>query len=1136
MQFHPELPFDRNQGQHAVWKALKAALEGLEGRAYYRLPIYTPGGFRRHEIDVLVVLREYGVFPLEVKGCRIENIDAINGNAWTMADWFRTTEAPCAQVDEQKFALLGLLTAAGLTGVPCAERVVLPFIAAAAWSDAGYVGITSTQIVWTQEDLAPDRVRTWLDSVPGRRRLSDDEWVRIESLFGTGRTPSAPDARQSVLAPSPDEGIDLPAVRFLEFDGDPLSNEEVLDLIPALRDEHISHSYIVATGALERLRSEVFQPELQMVEPDDDQQAKPVLVFHKVLRHLVRQPNLRRFEERTLLLRAVQEVAADATRRALLERDVLAWRDALVALDEAGIDLSREIPQEVRDRLVRADLGDILRDLQIGFREQMRRHGPARNFEWVGREYLDTVFRPTELVVLEGFSRFTPLQELFLRRCVAMGAQVVVVRPGRSEQRHGFEAVRSAHAAATTGLKQVVQATATPFSTAGDLCWLQQNLFADHPASPPVDRDGSVVLEAWPHRNREVESAVCRVRSVMTEDCPAHDVVIAVGDAETYVPLILEEAELQGCHGLFRIPPRLLLLTPAGRFALGLYDAWDNGLHLEADLFETFLASGLLGARVQETADAFRRVKEQLFTQCVTLQDWRDRLADLRRLSRSLPRDSRIPAAGVAPGVVDLWNAVVEKLVDVCTRLANAESRPVGTHIRLLLDELSRLDEAGMRQAEKQVLAQIRDVLTESTESASIELTPREFGKVLLGMSQEREEFESEDPQRVSVVGAESLDGVRKRFVVALGVDDARVPRAPSESWPLAHLDFESHLQQERYLFLAIVRAAGERIVLSYAQTDGRDGRFPSMYLGEVAQSLGGIRTVAPPPPADADELPASTSRPVGRARRETYDLGELARFKLCPHRYKLERIDPTSRLYDSTFQLTFAAQGHWLGLALDWLADKGSATPSDQGLANAWFNEAFRQTRTEALQDFPALRPSDHAAVKQSLAQTRDHIVKRIVETSYPASIERAPLAPLSLVVDDRSVTISAPTRHGLRRGLYILPLPQEASSFEWLIQGKKPGDVDEHGVATETIEGVEVLTHQYDAVSWWRTALKAMFYVQYGKGEPFLTKAGAELDALRAELTGLIRSIERGAYPKHPGDHCRYCPAFATCLGKLP
>ena len=1138
VRFVPERPFDRNRGQHATWKALKVALEGLDGCAYYRLPIYTTGGFRRHEIDMVLVLRDYGVFALEVKGCRIENIGAIVGNVWMMVDWFRPEEAPCAQVDDQKFALMDLLRAQGLHGVPCVERVVLPFVTSEGWARGGFAGLNSTRIVWTEEDLTRDRMRAWLESVPGRRRLSDDEWARLVSLFAAGGTPDAMVSPASPGGPAdggagPGPGVRVPRVRFIEHDGDPFSNEELLGVVPELAVGSVGYSYVVATGALERLRSAAFQPELQMVEPDDDEEAKPVLVFHKVLRHFVRQPSLRRFEERALLLRAVREVATDPVRRALLERDVVAWRDALVELDESGTDLGRGVPPELKEMLVREDLCEVLRDLQVVFRAHMRRQGTARNFEWVGREYLDTVFRPTELVVLEGFSRFTPLQELFIRRSVALGAKVVVVRPNRAEQSHAFEAIRTAHASAFEDIGHDVQVEETGFSSEGELRWLQKNLFADNPSPPPSERNRSVILESWPHRNLEVESAVRRVRRALDGDYRRDDVVVVVRDAETYVPLLLEEAELQGCPGLFRIPPRLLLLTPVGRFALGLYDAWEDGLHLDADLFETFLASGLLGARVQQTADAFRSVKEQLFTRCVSHDDWLGRLSDLREISRVLPAESRIPAAGVPEAVTVLWQEVLGRVVDVCTRLASAESRPVGAHIRLLLDELSRLDVAGMREAERQVLGQIRDALVESTDSASIELTTTEFGSVLLGMSQEREEFASEDDRRVSVVGAESLDGVRKAVVLALGVDDSRVPRPPSESWPMEGGDFEQHLGQERYLFLATVRAAKDKIVFSYAQTDSREVRFPSMYLGEVSALLGRVQESSYQAPAHVVSLAADSHPGIGRARRQAYDFGELARFRLCPYRYKLERIDVTSSRYDNAFQLAFAAQGSWIEAAFGYLANAGRPTDSRREDVEEWFNHAFRTTGEEALAMYPALRDTDRVAIRQSLLHTRDFLVGWIVKKNYPAGVRHLVVGDVELVVDERPVSIAVPIRHALVIGSFVHPLFPAISTHEWLIDGPKP----ESGVVdVEVRDGVEVMVSQYDVVTWWRESLKAVFYAEHGVGAPFRADAKAKLVSLRQELVGLVRTVEAGNYPKNPGDHCRYCPAFTTCLGRLP
>ncbi len=68
MEFIPELPFDNNSAQNAVWLAIKQSLQNEEGLAYYRYPLYRMDGVMRHEPDIMLVLRKYGIFVIECKG------------------------------------------------------------------------------------------------------------------------------------------------------------------------------------------------------------------------------------------------------------------------------------------------------------------------------------------------------------------------------------------------------------------------------------------------------------------------------------------------------------------------------------------------------------------------------------------------------------------------------------------------------------------------------------------------------------------------------------------------------------------------------------------------------------------------------------------------------------------------------------------------------------------------------------------------------------------------------------------------------------------------------------------------------------------------------------------------------------
>ena len=72
-----------------------------------------------------------------------------------------------------------------------------------------------------------------------------------------------------------------------------------------------------------------------------------------------------------------------------------------------------------------------------------------------------------------------------------------------------------------------------------------------------------------------------------------------------------------------RIEPRLLLLTPLGRFALALYELNRPGkLEITPDRFETMIASGWLGAAVQQTLHNLVAVRPQVFDHCETAADW----------------------------------------------------------------------------------------------------------------------------------------------------------------------------------------------------------------------------------------------------------------------------------------------------------------------------------------------------------------------------------------------------------------------------------------------------------------------------------------------------------------------------------
>ena len=79
MDFYPpEESFDQNLGQNLVWKNVKLAFANQEGFGYYRYPVYNKNGFLQCEPDILLGFRDHGIFIIECKGLRIENIHVVN--------------------------------------------------------------------------------------------------------------------------------------------------------------------------------------------------------------------------------------------------------------------------------------------------------------------------------------------------------------------------------------------------------------------------------------------------------------------------------------------------------------------------------------------------------------------------------------------------------------------------------------------------------------------------------------------------------------------------------------------------------------------------------------------------------------------------------------------------------------------------------------------------------------------------------------------------------------------------------------------------------------------------------------------------------------------------------------------------
>jgi hypothetical protein len=743
---------------------------------------------------------------------------------------------------------------------------------------------------------------------------------------------------------------------------------------------------------------------------------------------------------------------------------------------------------------------------------------------------------------MEGFTYLLPLQEHFVRKCLDGGARLVFVHPSDADQPDGFAVMERTYAPyAGHGTREEL---VTPVDAEGpDLRLLQGGLFADRPAGAPAG-DGSVTLAAYAHRHREVAACLDRVRQYLgkPEDggtgLPAKGIAIVTRNGGEFVTVLQEEARRLGVLERLRIEPRLLLLTPLGRFALTLYDLNATGrFELTPDRFEMMIASGWLGAAVQHTVDLFAAVRPQALDRCRSVADWERAFAQLAAADRAAPELARLPGTGVGDTQLGAWRKALKQVCDLHARLFDNRPRSIAEHIRRLRDELSRLNPDDMRKDERDLMERILEAL-EVVVGAALVVDDREMSDLLVGMARGEHGAEDDppiDPAKVWVTTPEGIDSAPRDVVFYLGVDSARVPRPSGMPWPFFAPTADADADRERYLFLTVVRAARRRLHLSYSKEGEGETYGASPYLTAAARLLkreADLTLPAPPPPA---VVPAPHAPPVLAGQAGEYDLHDVATFGLCPYRFRLEQFDAFARRFRDKFQLRFQAQGVWLERVFERMV--GSGTFRDAETLRRAIHAAAKAERPCVHALFAALGPLDWEGIRRYLKSAfRDFVDCWLAQPEHRHSppLERGvtfeqapPGVQYEFDLDGRTVVVRTWLRHVLRVGNRLRPLPDALTHLHWLLpayRGEARSGTGGSGMGAVRIDGIEVFGALDVAIRWWRGMFRAA-----------LRKAdyAEQYAANQRELAGRIRAMQAGRFPKHPGDHCELCPVRHACLG---
>ena len=189
VNFFPNENPDRYQGERTCWQLLRQALEGDEGVAYFRYPIFSGRGSRRREPDFLVVSRKFGIWVLECKGARLSNIVEIQGQEWLMQQWYEERIAPIAQAEDQMWEVKALVDRHRETrglGIAFEYRVLLPQVSEAEWRNAGFADHPTTRgVVLTADQLErrPFREELREHGLARMPALDDEQWEAVLSVF-----------------------------------------------------------------------------------------------------------------------------------------------------------------------------------------------------------------------------------------------------------------------------------------------------------------------------------------------------------------------------------------------------------------------------------------------------------------------------------------------------------------------------------------------------------------------------------------------------------------------------------------------------------------------------------------------------------------------------------------------------------------------------------------------------------------------------------------------------------------------------------------------------------------------------------------------------------------------------------------
>ena len=524
-----------------------------------------------------------------------------------------------------------------------------------------------------------------------------------------------------------------------------------------------------------------------------------------------------------------------------------------------------------------------LRDLKTlyrGFQDYIRDHfiTTEETLDVLRRSLVKSKILPDSVVVFDGFTGFTPIQNRLIQELMRVCEETIVtVTIGEEEDPYQMDGEQklfhlskktvadlvklAAEAEVTRGEDVFVKGGPNRFTEAPALCYLEQNLFR-YQYEPYMEKQREIhMFEALSPREEVHQTALYIRKLIREEGLTYRDIAVVIGDLEGYASYVETE------FGQLEIPcfidrTRGIVLNPMIEYiksALQLYIkdfSYDTVFH--------FLRSGMVDISREEidelenyvirTGARGYRTYSRLFTRRTEEMQQGSGQDDTERAEETLERLNRIrqqfadtveilhmaPRAKAGEYVDHLYdfleqNQVQQKLLNYQQQFEQegdlAKAREYAQIYRLVMDLLDQI--YGLLGEEEISLQEFADILDAG------------FGEITVGTI----------PQNVDRIVVGDMERTRLKQVKVLfflGVNDGNIPKNASKGGIISDMDREFLIEsgtemapsprqqmyiQRLYLYLNMTKPS-ERLYLSYAKVNSDGKGIRPSYLIDTVRKL----------------------------------------------------------------------------------------------------------------------------------------------------------------------------------------------------------------------------------------------------------------------------------------------------------